>query len=346
MSENIIKKATWLDLLFDLIFVFAIAKATHILAHAHDGHLSINQYVIFVLVIIPIWWTWTGHTLFATRFDTNDTTQKVLTLAQMLAVVFWSAFIHPDFDPNYLGYLLFYVIIRILLMLMYWRATRVNPLASPIAKRLCTGFSVGLVVALSSLLFEPPIRYFVLYAGITIEIITPLVSRDILRTVPVSNHHLPERYGLLTIILLGESVIMISSTLSEIQWIDFTVGAAISGFLIMASFWWLYFDLMEKTLPGEKMDTGQHFIYGHLFIYMGLSICAVFIGFTINPELSFNDHLALITIGFASLLFGLVLSFSINALIKRKFLFIYFLFLGAISMSIIINSIASANLQR
>ena len=96
----------------------------------------------------------------------------------------------------------------------------------------------------------------------------------------------------------------------------------------------------------QKMDTGQHFIYGHLFIYMGLSICAVFIGFTINPELSFNDHLALITIGFASLLFGLVLSFSINALIKRKFLFIYFLFLGAINMSIIINSIASANLQR
>ena len=83
MSENIIKKATWLDLLFDLIFVFAIAKATHILAHAHHGHLSINQYVIFVLVIVPIWWTWTGHTLFATRFDTHDTTQRVLTLAQM-----------------------------------------------------------------------------------------------------------------------------------------------------------------------------------------------------------------------------------------------------------------------
>ncbi len=47
--ENI-KRANWLELLFDLIFVYAVAKATHILAHAHNGHIGLEQYITFILV--------------------------------------------------------------------------------------------------------------------------------------------------------------------------------------------------------------------------------------------------------------------------------------------------------
>ena len=86
-----IKRANWLELFFDLVFVFAIAKATHVLAHLHDGHVSLAQYGIFILIMIPVWWAWTGHTMFATRFDTEDTAQRLLTLAQMLAAVFLAA---------------------------------------------------------------------------------------------------------------------------------------------------------------------------------------------------------------------------------------------------------------
>lgn len=68
MHNEIIKKANWLELLFDLIFVYAVSKAAHILAHLHEGHIGAGQYVTFILVMTLIWWTWTGHTLFATRF--------------------------------------------------------------------------------------------------------------------------------------------------------------------------------------------------------------------------------------------------------------------------------------
>jgi len=77
MTTENIKRANWLELLFDLIFVYAVSKATHILAHAHNGHIGFEQYGIFILVMIPIWWAWTGHTLFATRFDTEDTGQNI-----------------------------------------------------------------------------------------------------------------------------------------------------------------------------------------------------------------------------------------------------------------------------
>jgi len=318
MTTEKIKRANWLELLFDLIFVFAVSKATHILAHAHDGHIGYEQYITFVLVMIPIWWAWTGHTLFATRFDTEDTGQKLLTLAQMLTVVFWTTFINADFDPNYQGYLLFYVLIRILLIMMYWRATKYNVASTPITKRLSSGFSLGLTVVLSSLLFESPLRYFVMYTGIAIEILTPLLSRKILKSVPVKSHHLPERYGLLTIILLGESVIMLATKLNDNQWTELTVGAAISGFFILSAIWWLYFNLVEEHLIGQNLNTGQHVIYGHLFIYSGLSAIAVFIGYSVKPELTLLSHLMLFVTGLVAFFSGLVIIFGHKAIIEKR----------------------------
>lgn len=323
MTPDNIKRANWLELLFDLIFVYAVAKATHILAHAHNGHIEVKQYIAFILVMIPIWWAWTGHTLFATRFDTEDIGQRMLTLAQMLAVIFWTSYINADFDTYFRGYLLFYVVIRVLLVLMYWRVARNNLSAVLITKHLTTGFLIGLSVAMCSLLLEPPLRYIVLYAGLAIEIITPLLSRNILKMVPVKSHHLPERYGLLTIILLGESVIMIATKLNEVQWTISTVSAAICGFCIISSLWWIYFNLMERHVIGKELDTGQHIIYGHLFLYAGLSSIAVFIGFSIIPELTLTSHLMVFFSGFFVLCVGLATIFGLKTVVNKAYLVLF-----------------------
>lgn len=310
-----IKRANWLELFFDLVFVFAIAKATHVLVHLHDGHVSLAQYGIFVLIMIPIWWAWTGHTMFATRFDTEDTTQRLLTLAQMLAVVFLAAFISPDFDANYHGFLFSYVAIRVLLILMYIRATRFIPESVPISKHLGTGFSIGLLVSLSSLLVEPPWRYVLLYAGITIEIITPLLYRSILQLVPVKSHHMPERFGLLTIILFGESVVAIAAKLGDLSWTLLTPFAATNGFIAMCAAWWLYFDTHDERVVGHNVGTGQRIVYGHLGIYCGLSIISAAIGFSISGELGITDHLLMIATGLATFLGSMVFMHGISTLV-------------------------------
>ncbi len=333
MTDEIIKKANWLELLFDLIFVYAVSKATHILAYTHGGHIGIGQYATFVLVMIPIWWTWTGNTLFATRFDTEDVTQRILTLLTMLAVVFWTSFINSDFDQYYHGYLLFYVIIRLILVTMYWNVARRNPAAMPIAIRLGSGFLIGLTVASLSLLFEPPFRYGVLYLGIGIEIITPLLSRRALKATPVKSHHLPERYGLLTIILLGESVIMLAANLSKTPWSTPTVAAAVAGFILIASLWWLYFDLVENHTLGKELGAGQRIIYGHLFVYVGLSSIAVFIGYAITLEPGIVDHLLLCLFGLGTLFIGFLLIFGWQRIADRKHYRLYFVLLTSIVLS-------------
>jgi len=308
---DVIKRANWLELFFDLVFVFAIAKATHVLGHLHDGHMAWSQYGVFLLIMVPVVWAWTGHTMFATRFDTEDTTQRLLTLAQMLAAVFLAAFINPDFDPNYHGFLFSYVAIRVLLILMYIRAARIIPEARPISKYLGVGFSIGLLVALSSLFVDPPWRYVVLYAGILIEILVPLFSRSVLKSVSVKSHHMPERFGLLTIILFGESVVAIAAKLGDLTWTAVTPVAAVIGFVVMCAAWWLYFDTHEEKAIGQELGTGQRVLYGHLGLYCGLSIISTAIGFAISGELGLFEHLLMTGIGFV--VFGGAMIFMYGA---------------------------------
>ncbi|MDA9982837.1 low temperature requirement protein A [Gammaproteobacteria bacterium] len=310
-----VKRANWLDLFFDLVFVFAIAKATHVLVHLHDGHVAWSQYGIFVLIMIPVWWAWTGHTMFATRFDTEDTTQRLLTLAQMLAVVFLAAFINPDFDPYYHGFLLSYVAIRVLLILMYVRAARMMPKARPISRYLGIGFALGLLVSLSSLFVDPPWRYVLLYAGITIEILVPIFSRSVLKAIPVSSHHMPERFGLLTIILFGESVVAIAAKLSDQPWTILAPYAAVNGFVVICAAWWLYFDTHEELVVGQKLGTGQKVLYGHLGIYCGLSVISVAIGFSISGELNTIDHIVMIGVGLTMFIGSMAFIYGMNALV-------------------------------
>jgi low temperature requirement protein LtrA len=303
-AENI-KRADWLELFFDLVFVYAIAKATHTIADPHDGHIAARSYGLFVLIFIPVWWAWTGHTLFSTRFGSNDSTHRILTLAQMLAALFLAAFISPDFDPNYLGFLASYVVVRLLLVGMYMRTAHLDASSAPVAHGLSIGFAIGLAVALCSLFFEAPWRYVVLFAGIAIEIVSPMFLRARLEAFPVDKHHMPERFGLLTIILFGESMVALGGSMSDVAWTMLTVPAAIIGFVVLAAAWWLYFTLTEERIIGTELGHGQRIIYGHLPLYAGLAIIANFVRFAIYPVLSLSDHLIMAVAGAGSFLAAL-----------------------------------------
>jgi len=296
-ASDVVKRANWLELFFDLVFVFAVAKATHVLVHTHGGHVSAGQYGTFMLIMIPLWWAWVGHTLFATRFDTEDTVQRLLTLTQMLAAVFLAAFVNPDFDPNYHGFLFSYLTIRALSVVMYIRAAALRDDAKPIAIRLGGGFTIGICITATSLFFEPPWRYVVVYIGITIEVIAPLLARDVLKKFPVNSHHLPERVGLLTIILLGESVVALAAQLGEIAWTPMTVPTAVIGFIAVSASWWVYFDAHDRRIMGHALGTGQRLIYGHLGIYASLSVISTVIRFAIGGDIGLVDHWIMTAVG-------------------------------------------------
>jgi len=285
-----IRKATWLELFYDLVFVVAIAKAVHALGHAHEGHIPIDLYGKYVLIMVPLWWAWTGHTLFSNRFDSDDTLQRLMTLAQMACAASMAIFISADFEPNYRGFLLSYVALRGLLVLMYWRAAATSRKGAVLARYLASAFTIGLLISLSSLFFETPWNYVVMYAGIFVDIIMPLILRRHLAQVPVQPHHLPERFGLLTIILLGESVASLVSTLAGVPLTTEAQIAALAGFIWTAAIWWIYFENLEHRIYGRALGTGQTVIYLHLAIYIALGGIANTIRFAVDQTLTLSSY--------------------------------------------------------
>ncbi|MCC7304826.1 MAG: low temperature requirement protein A, partial [Alphaproteobacteria bacterium] len=141
------------------------------------------------------------------------------------------------------------------------------------------------------------LRYVVLYGGIVFEMIMPILGRKRLATMAVHSHHLTERYGLMTIILLGESVISLVSSFEDIHWAPQTVFAGVCGFLLAASLWWIYFENMEHHIAGRNLRHGQMITYPHFIIYAGLGGIAAMIRFALLPEITLLDYKIMASFG-------------------------------------------------
>src|SRR5262245_40660923 len=81
------RRVTWLELFFDLVFVAVVAQIGERLV----DHYTVQSLLPYALLLIVVWLAWSGYALFATRFDRNDTVQRVVTFAQMIAVIFMAA---------------------------------------------------------------------------------------------------------------------------------------------------------------------------------------------------------------------------------------------------------------
>jgi low temperature requirement protein LtrA len=98
-----------------------------------------------------------------------------------------------------------------------------------------------------------------------------LGRKTILQKAPLDTSHFPERFGLFTIIVLGETILAVVSGLSDAVWRWPSITAAILAFILAVSIWWLYFTYIHKADHAGKLGSGQPFIYGHLPLVLALA---------------------------------------------------------------------------
>jgi low temperature requirement protein LtrA len=199
------RRVTWLELFFDLVFVAAVAQVG---THLRDDY-SVTGLLRFSLLFVLIWWAWLGHTSFSTRFDTDDLVQRALTWLQMFLVAVMAINSTGALDSRYsAGFAAAYSIMRLVLVAQYLRARRIRR-ARALTTRYAASCGVAAVLWLTSALVSTPPRFWLWALALAIDVVTPLVSTKLLVDVPHDAAHLPERYGLFTIILMGESMVAV-----------------------------------------------------------------------------------------------------------------------------------------
>jgi low temperature requirement protein LtrA len=268
------RHATWLELFFDLVFVAAIAQVA---THLHDDY-SLTGVVRFSLLFLLIWWAWLGHTTYSTRFDTDDAVQRGLTGLQMFLAIVMAINATGALDSrDSAGFAAAYAMMRLVLVVQYFRVRHVAR-ARNLTARLRTGCAVAASLWLASAVVPPPARFWLWGLALFVDLGTPLTTTHHLIRVPHDAAHLPERYGLFSIILLGESVVAIMRGMEHQEyWSPWAASAAMLSLALVFAVWWWYFDAanaVAERFVRTKRDAVRFHVwtYAHLPLYLAIAV--------------------------------------------------------------------------
>jgi low temperature requirement protein LtrA len=270
LGDDETRRSTWLELFFDLVFVVAVAQ----LGRQLGLDITAGGFFRFLAFFVPVWWAWMGFTFYANRFDTDDLLYRLLIFAAMLGVAGLATTIPDAFAGASRGFVLSYVFVRVVLLVLYARAIRHVEEGRAIAVFYFTAFSAAVVLWLGSLLFPSPERYWVWALALAIEIAAPIVGWRLIPSGPVDPRHAPERLGLLTIIVLGESVFAVVLGVSDVNWSAEALFAALGGFLCAAAFWWIYFEFVNPEYAFATLRRRGRILRGLVFVYANYPVIA------------------------------------------------------------------------
>ena len=268
------RKVTWLELFFDLVFAAAVAQVASPLREDYSTAGLLRFAILFVL----IWWAWIGHAVFSTRFDTDDAVQRGLTLLQMFGVIIMAANAGDALDSrSSAGFAAAYAVQRFVLVFQYYRARHL-PDARGLTTRYFCGHGAAAALWLISALVPAPERYWIWGLAFALDLGTPWLAVDHSVAVPPDASHLPERFGLFTLILLGECVIAVMHGVEhQEQWSAPAASSAVTALGIVFLVWWWYFDAAratsERPVRSRRDALRLHvWSYLHLPLYIGIVV--------------------------------------------------------------------------
>jgi low temperature requirement protein LtrA len=284
------RHASWLELFFDLVYVFAVSRVASILLDSPD----VWGFLKYLALFIPVWWSWVGFTFYADRFESDEIEYRVLTFASMLTVAALSISIGGAFSVSGdTAFVACYAAVRLMLVTQYARTAYYVPLARRLSMQYVIGFSVAVLILLASLVVEPPVRYYIWAAAMLIELATPFIDSKLTRIIPFDHSHIPERFGLFIIIVLGEAVIATANGASGVPWNLATAATASLGFAMAACIWWINFDFVEDdAIKSQSLLRRFIFIVSHFFMVASIVVIGIGVEHAIKDTVEGHPHLA------------------------------------------------------
>ncbi|WP_433324292.1 low temperature requirement protein A [Spirillospora sp. CA-294931] len=277
------RAATPLELFFDLCFVVAVGADAAQLEHAlAEGHIG-SGVLSFLLVFFAIWWAWMNFSWFASAYDADDTPYRLATMTVMAGVLILAAgveraFEDEDFRIIFVGYL----VMRVGLISQLLRAAAADAFRRVTMRRYAMG-EAGCMVLWAIAIFVVPdgLRLWVWLLAAAAELLVPPWA-EARERMPWHPHHITERYGLFTIIVLGEVILSSTNTvregLSGKATADLYLVAA-GGLVTVLALWWVYFSMSSAGLLTNQR-AAMLWGYGHYAVFA--SGAAVGAGIAVN----------------------------------------------------------------
>jgi len=276
------RHATWMELFFDLVFVVAVSEVAEHLS----GGMTAAGVGRFLLLFGPVWWAWIGATFYADRFGTDDLGDRLFLFAQMAAGVGLAINARGAFEETSVGFALSYAAFRYILVARYvWTSWTVRE-ARAFTLLVARGFSVGATIWAASAVVPPPARFVLWGVGLLADFVTPISAGRLQSRLAPHQRHLPERFGLFTIIVLGESIGAVVAGLEGVRWSWLGAFTALLGLALAFGFWWVYFEGLDASAVRAALEAGrlvpyEVWIYAHLPLTAAIAAAGMGVRLTI-----------------------------------------------------------------
>ena len=267
------KRATWLELFYDLIFVAAFIQ----LGNGLSQNVSVAGYAAFFAMFAPLWISWTGFTFYENRYTVDDFLHRTVVLLQMFAVAGMAISAPAVLEGKTVAFSAAAGTSQLLVVVMYMRSSAQVAEAKSYSRYWGGTFAVAGALWLGSAFVQGPLVFGMWVVATLLVLASPLSpqSRALQERFPLDFEHLGERYALLTLIVLGESFVKVLSSLAA-------SGAGLSLYLqagsvllITCGLWWVYFD----DVAGSHVRKGRAqwivWLYAHLPLQVGITAVGV-----------------------------------------------------------------------
>jgi low temperature requirement protein LtrA len=284
--ENGHHRVTFVELFFDLVFVFAATQ----LSHALLEHLSLLGALQTALLLLAVWWVWIYTSWVTNWLDPETTPVRLMLFALMLAGLVLSTSLPKAFDARGWAFAGAYVAMQVgRSLFMLWALAGRSPGNVRNFQRVTLWFGLSALFWLAGAWVDPSQRLLLWtlalildYASPALGFWTPGLGRS--RTVDwdVEGGHLAERCGLFVIIALGESIVVTGAKFADLAWTGTTVAAFLVAFFATVAMWWIYFNIGAERASARIMassDPGRlarlAYTYLHIVLIAGIIVSAV-----------------------------------------------------------------------
>ncbi|MBB4958834.1 low temperature requirement protein A [Micromonospora polyrhachis] len=271
------RHSSWLELFFDLAFVFATTTVSARLGP--DTHITWGDALATLGLFTALWWAWIGQAFFDTRFDCDDVPQRLSVLVAMVGAGAMAVGVTEA--PHTLLFPIGYLIVRGTLLALYLRVRASQAGFHWVTRIYLPGFGLGWLLWFGSLFTPVGVRPALWAIGLGVELLTPWVGRYLLRQAPVHTSHLPERIGLFTIILLGVTLTDLLDAVSDTPSAS-VLASAVVAFCVPASIWWVYSIFVSRGVRRDRLRGGQAYAYLH----GGLGAAILLLGWGLGQSLA------------------------------------------------------------
>lgn len=278
-------KVAFVELFFDLVFVFAITQLSHWLLK-HFTPAGIGQ---TTLLFMAVWWVWIYTSWVTNWLDPQKTLVRLMLFALMLAGLVLSTSIPDAYGSRGLAFACAYVFMQVGRSLFtLWAMSGHSPGNFRNFQRITAWLILSGIFWIAGGLADGNVRVGLWIIAIVIEYLSPAfgfwlprLGRSTTTDWDVEGAHMAERCGLFMIIALGESILVTGATFADQDWTSVSVAAFVTAFIGSATMWWIYFHIGAERASqhiSKSSDPGRvariAYTYLHLPIVAGVLVTA------------------------------------------------------------------------